>query len=289
MKIVTDATANLTAEQARSLGVTVVPFQITFQGTTYRDGENITPDEFYRLLRACPEDFPSTGTPSVGDFTGAYQQAPGSDEEIISIHVSAGLSGSYNAALVAAEALAPQTRVTVVDSRMVSTGEGWQVEIAAKAARMGWSAEKILAAMKQVKSQTETMFTMSDMRYLVHGGRISHLKGLVANLLKIKPIVGMNDEDGRYEQRGQEMLMKRAFQRMAEMVKTRYGAQKLRVQFMHGDNLPGAEALREAFHSLLEFAEDPLICLTPAIGAHAGPTVVAFAAAPLAAFDVFQD
>jgi DegV family protein with EDD domain len=287
MKIVTDATANLTDDQVRSLDVIVVPFQILFRGNAYWDGKNITPAEFYRLLLECPEDFPETATPSVGDFTGAYQQTV-EGEEVLSIHVSSGLSGAYNAALVAADAIAPRNRVTVVDSRMVSTGEGWQVEIAARAARLGWSVEKILVAIKHIKSQTETMFTVSDMRYLIHGGRISHLKGLVASMLRIKPIVGMNDADGRYEQRGQEMLMNKAFRKMAQSVKDRFGPQKLRVQFMHGNNLPGAEALRDAFRSMLDFIEDPLICLTPAIGAHAGPTVVAFAAAPLAAFDIVK-
>ncbi len=285
MKIITDATANLTAEQISALGVEVAPFQITFRGETYRDGINITPEGFYKLMREFKEDFPATSTPSVSDLQEAYLSAP-EGEEVLSIHVSAGLSASYNAGLAAANAVANERKVHVVDLRMVSTGQGWQVEVAAKAARMGWSVEQILAAMKNMKNQTETMFTMTDMRYLIHGGRISHIKGLIASVLKIKPIVGMNDEDGRYQPRGQEMILNKAFQRMAEMVKARYGEQKLRVQFMHGDNLPGAEALREAFKNLVDFVEDPLICLTPAIGAHAGPTVVAFAAAPLSAFDL---
>lgn len=282
MKVVTDASANLPADLAADLGVTMVPFQVTFMGKTYRDGIDIHPEDLYRMYLEHPDQFVTTSQPSAGDFITAYEALP--DEEILSIHLSSGLSGAYATAEHAARML-PHRSVTVIDSRTVGPALGWMVETAAKGVKLGWSKERILEAVQKVKDNTITMVSFSDISHLIHSGRVSHLRGVIAAILRIKPIIGMNEEDGRYSQVGQEMTVKRAARLMVHKVHDRFDGQKLRVQLMHGSNLPGVELLRAAVHEVLNAVEDPLVPVTLVLGAHAGPTVTGLAAAPQSVFD----
>lgn len=282
MKIVTDAAANLSAEKAAELGVTVVPFQVTFMGRTYRDGVDIQPDDLYRLYSENPHEFSTTSQPSAGDFINAYQRLE--DDDILSVHLSSGLSGTYASAEQAARMLSSRL-ITVIDSRMVGPALGWMVETGAHGIRMGWPRERILEAMQRVKENTLTMVMFNDISHLIHSGRVSHLQGIVASLLRIKPIIGMNPVDGRYSNVGAEMTLRRAARKMVGVVQQKFGNQKLRLQLMHGDNLPGVDLLREAVGGVLDAVEDHLVPVTLVLGAHAGPTVVGLAAAPLSLFD----
>jgi DegV family protein with EDD domain len=278
MKIVTDTASNITLAQANELGVEVVPFCISFMGKSYLDAIDITPENLYRMLSEHPEEFPSTSQPSVGDFVTAFEKYR--DEEIISVNLSSGLSGSYSSAIAAAH-LVSDARVTVVDSRVVGPLQGWMVEIAAMGAQRGWTKERILESVKHLKENSLTLVAFQDLKYLIHGGRIDHLHAIVGSLLKLKPIIGMNDKDGKYINLGQEMTMSRTVRKMTDLVLKRFGEQKLRLQLMHGYNLPGVNLLRVATTELLDCVEDKLVSITPVLGAHAGPTVFGLAAMPV--------
>lgn len=282
MKVITDAAANLSPEKAAELGVEVVPFQVTFMEKTYRDGVDIAPADLYRMYAENPDQFSTTSQPSVGDFKRVYDQYR--DEPILSIHVSSGLSGAFSSAVHAAR-MDSEERVTVVDSKTVGPALGWMVEVAAHGVKSGWPMERIQQAIRQVKENTLTMVSFSDVRYLVHSGRVSHLRGIMASLLKIKPIIGMNPEDGRYVTVSQEMTVTRAIHKMIEVVSNRYGKEKLRLQLMHGDNLPGIGQLRSAAHEILDCIEDKLVPVTLVLGAHTGPTVIGLAVIPVSVYD----
>lgn len=282
MKIITDAAANLSAEKAAELGVEIVPFQVTFMEKTYKDGVDLLPEDLYRLYIEHPNEFVSTSQPSVGDYLKAYEQC--GNEEVLSVHLSSGLSGSYSSAEHAAR-ITGNPHITVVDSLTVGPALGWMVEVAARGNKLGWSKERILEAMQQVKDNTLTMVSFSDLKYLIHSGRINHLKGIFGSVLKIKPIIGMNQDDGRYSNVGQDMTVSRAVHKLVSKVHERFGDQKLRVQLMHGSNLPGVDVLREAVHEMVNAVEDQLVAVTLVLGAHAGPTVIGLAAAPQSIFD----
>ena len=281
IKIVTDTAANISPQRASELGVEVIPFKVTFMEKTYRDGIDINPEDIYKLYTQHPDAYPLTSTPSTGDFLSAYKQF--GSEEIISIHLSSGLSGAFAAAHTAA-GMAGEREVTVVDSKTVGPALGWMVEIAAYGARHGWPKARILSAMNQVRENTITMVAFSDVKYLIHSGRVSHLQGIIASLLKIKPIIGMNDIDGRYKSLGQGLSMSKVVHKMAELVEARFGSQPIRLQLMHGSNLPGVEQLRMAVTSVMDCIEDQLAPVSTVLGAHAGPTVFGLAAMPGALF-----
>jgi DegV family protein with EDD domain len=281
MKIVTDTASNLTPERASELGVEVVPFRITYMGKTYLDGVDLSPAGLYELFNHHPNEFAVTSQPSPGDYQAVYEKYPG--EEIVSIQLSSGLSGSYNSAVTAVQSMATDL-VSVVDSLMIGPAQSWMVEVAALGARKGWSRERIVAAVKQVKEATFTTVGFTDISHLVHSGRVSHIRGIMASILKIKPMIGMDPVIGCFSPLGQSRSVEGVARRMADLTFQKIGAQKTRLQLMHGTNLPAVETLRSALMGVVDSVEEEVARITTVIGAHAGPTCFGLAAAPTALF-----
>ncbi|NMB67795.1 MAG: DegV family protein [Chloroflexi bacterium] len=283
MQIVTDRGADLPPEVAQEFGIHFTPLKVTLGERTYDSGVDITPDEFYGLLESS-DQMPITSQPSVGEFVELYRMLAQSDPEILSIHISSGLSGTLNSARTAA-AMVPEAHVTLVDTRTLSCPQGWQVEAAARAARGGWKLEKILSYLTELRAQTEGLFTVATLKYLIHGGRISHIKGLLASLLNIKPIIGVDLATGTYNQLGQEITLKRAIFYQADFLAKRFGeSTRLRIQPLHANNLEGTEWLRERINQRFDVEWLPTIAITPALGAHVGTGLVGMAAGPASIF-----
>ena len=188
MQIITDSGTDvyLSPEQRSELNIHVVPLVVTLDGKSYREGVDIQPGEFYSLL-AATDGLPTTSQPSAGDFAETYRQLATTDRDILSIHMTSGLSGTFNAAKAGAE-LATEANVTVVDTKTLSAAAGWQVVAAARAAKAGWSNEQILPMLERISAASDSAYTLKELKYLIHGGRISHMKGLIASALNIKPL-----------------------------------------------------------------------------------------------------
>ena len=283
MKIVTDRGMDLTPEQLAGLEIYQVPLLFTLDDKTYQSGVDIQPDEFYQLLGST-ESFPTTSQPSPGDFASIYRELAQTDPDILSIHISSGLSGTLNAAHAGAQ-LVPEARVTFVDTKTLSGAEGWQVYAAARAAQAGWSKEKILALIEQVGAATDTIYTLATLKYLIHGGRISHLKGLLAQVLNVKPLIGVDKTLGKYATYGQERSLNRAILKLADFIAERYApGTAMRFQVFHGHNLDGAKMLYERLAQMFQATFLPTSSIAPVLGAHTGPGLVGVAYAPLAQF-----
>lgn len=169
MQIVTDRGADLSPEVAKEFNIHFTPLKVTLGERTYASGVDITPDDFYDLLESS-DQMPTTSQPSVGEFAELYRTLAQTDPEILSIHISSGLSGTLNSARSAVE-LVPEAHVTLVDTRTLSCPQGWQVEAAARAARGGWKLDRILSFLTDFRAQTEGMFTVATLKYLIHGGQ----------------------------------------------------------------------------------------------------------------------
>lgn len=283
MQIVSDSGMDLSPEQRAGLDIHVIPLSITLDGQSYRSGVDIQPAEFYRLL-AATDSFPTTSQPSAGDFAQIYRRLAATDPDILSIHMSSGLSGTVNAARAGAK-LVPEANVTIVDTKTLSVALGWQVEAAARALKAGWSKEQILALMERIGAATNSIYTLKELRYLIHGGRISHMKGLIASLLNIKPLIGVEKAGGTYVQLGQARTFKRAIRGLVKCVAEQHApGSALRVQVGHSHNPGGAAMLREQLERLFECTWLPVVALSPVLGAHTGPSMVGVAYAPQAAF-----
>lgn len=285
MQIVTDSGTDLdlSREQLNELRIHVVPLVVTLDGKSYREGLDIGPDHFYTLL-AETDSLPTTSQPSAGDFAAVYEEIAATDPEILSIHMSSGLSGTYEAARAGAQ-LAPMADVTHLDTKTLSAASGWQVEAAARAAKAGWAMNRILQLVETIGDATESVYTLKDLKYLIHGGRISHLKGLVASVLNIKPLIGVEKVNGTYVQLGQARAFKRAIDSLANHLLGQHSAgSPLRVQVLHSNDPEGAQLLQDAIDRLFDCTWLPIGSISLVLGAHTGPSMVGVAYAAQSAF-----
>jgi len=285
MQIVTDSGTDLylPAEQMAELDIHIVPLVVTLDGKSYRERVDIQAGEFYRLL-AATDSLPVTSQPSAGDFAETFRRLAETDPDILSIHLSSGLSGTVNAAQAGAE-LVPQANITIVDTKTLSAAAGWQVAAAGRAAKAGWSKEQILALMERVGEASDSLYTLKELKYLIHGGRISHMKGLIASLLNIKPLIGVEKEGGTYVQLGQGRTFKRAVAGVVNLVAKQHApGSALRVQVLHAYNPEGAAMLHELVDQRFDCTWLPEGSISLVLGAHTGPSMVGVAYAPLAAF-----
>ncbi len=285
MQIVTDSGTDLgmVLGETGDWGVTTVPLVVTLRGKSYREGIDITPDEFYRLL-AESEELPMTSQPSAGDFAKVYRRLAETDPDILSIHMSSGLSGTLNSALAGAE-MVPEANVTHVDTKTLSAGSGWQVEAAARALKKGWPLDKILDLVARISDATESVYTLEELQYLIHGGRISHMKGLIASILNIKPVIGVEKIKGTYVQMGQARAFKGAVDKIvALMTKQHPEGSALRVQVLFSHYPEGAEVLRERIEQVFRCTWLPVGPISLVLGAHTGPSLVGVAYAAQSVF-----
>ena len=192
VKVVTDSTADLPDSLVRELGLEVVPLNVHFGTTVYRDGIDLDVDEFFRRLVSSPQ-VPTTSQPSVGDFVDVYRRLGEDASAIVSVHLSTKLSGTINAATQAIDSEELPCPVTVVDSRSASIGTGLVAVAAARAAQAGDSLEKVVQAAYKVASSLRVLITMDTLEYLQKGGRIGKVSAFLGTLLRIKPILMCQD------------------------------------------------------------------------------------------------
>ncbi len=275
MQIVTDSGTDvgLSPEELADLNITIVPLTVTLDGKTYREGIDIEPEAFYDLLDASG-NMPTTSQPSAGDFAEVYRRFAEQGEEILSIHMSSGLSGTYNSALAAAK-LVPEAKVTHYDTKTLTAAAGWQVRAAAQVIKAGGSVEDALALARRIGDAAESIYTLNDLSYLIHGGRISHMKGLIASVLNLKPIIGVEKVNGTYVQMGQARTFKRALQGLVERAKTFYPAgSEVYTQVLYSFNPEGGQMLRDLVDKTYKCHWLPMGPMSLVLGAHTGRTMV---------------
>jgi DegV family protein with EDD domain len=275
MNIVTDSGMDITPGVFSEIGIEVhqVPLKIELDGKTYRSGVDIQKTD----------SLPVTSLPSPGDFVELYKRLAAYGP-ILSIHISSGLSNTIQSAMTAAQ-MVPEAVVTFIDTFTLSGAQGWQVEAAARAVKAGWPVEKIVELVAKVRKATETVYTLPDLKYLIHGGRISHMKGLLANLLNIKPLIGVSKTDGKYYERGKSATFRRAIENIGNVIaKDVPEGSEIRVQVASVANSEGANHLHELLDKRFSCHWLPESTVAPALGAHTGVGLVGAFYAPLRLF-----
>jgi DegV family protein with EDD domain len=285
MQIVTDSGTDypLASGNSPDKMVRIVPLNVQLGSTPFKDGEDASREKFYQDLETSRE-LPTTSQPSAGQFASLYRELAKKDADILSIHISSGLSGTIQSAEAGAK-MVPEAKVTIVDTKTLSVGSGWQVDAAVRAIRAGWARERVLALLSRISAASHTFYTLNELKYLIHGGRISHMKGLIGSLLQIKPIIGVDHDSGKYVQLSQARTFQGALNGIVKIIAGIVPAGKpLRVQVVHTQNSDGADQL----HSLI----DPLFKCTwlkkgpisYVLGAHTGPSLVGVCFAPQSVF-----
>jgi DegV family protein with EDD domain len=225
VQIVTDSTSDIDLTRAKELGITIVPLIVDFAGQTYRDGLDMDNHTFYQRLTTAAQ-MPKTSTPDVGAFRDVYEAAiKNGATGILSVHVSGALSGTLNAATLAANQLTedrqharqPEVPIRLIDSRTVSVGFGYPVLLAAERARNGESLTAVGDYMQGLADRSKIYFLLDTLEYLQKGGRISAIQAGVGAVLSIKPILGIRD--GVVVSLERVRTRSKALSRMAEIVK----------------------------------------------------------------------
>jgi DegV family protein with EDD domain len=279
MIIVTDSAADMPQEEVKELGVHIASLIINFpEGEVMAD--EITPDEFYRRLRAMEPEIPTTSQPSAGAFAELYRRLSNIDKDILSIHISSGLSGTLESARVGAGQV-PEANVTLVDTLTLSGGQRFQVLAAAKGIKAGLSKEAILQRLDSIRQATETIYTLETLKYLARGGRIGRVQALAGSILNIKPIIRV-DTDGKYSTAGKQRTTPRTLEFIRDQLVGRFkNDTPVWATVLHGDFNDPARMLAGMLEEKLNIAKMEVIRISPVLGVHIGPGIVGAAVVPL--------
>jgi DegV family protein with EDD domain len=265
VKIVTDSTADIPEELSAELGITIVPCNVHFGLETYRDGIELSKEEFYTRLKTSPT-LPTTSAPAAGLFEATYRKLASETDQILSIHLASALSAIYNSACLGAEAIS-DAEIALIDSGQASMGLGWLVIAAARAAQEGQSLAQIVALVEDIMPRVRVFAALDTLEYLQKGGRVGKTVAVLGALLNIKPLVEVRDSAVLPLERVR--TRRRSIQRLIELAAELGPLEELAV--LHS-NAPGkARRLAEEI-SFLHPLERILIAeVGVIIGTHAGP------------------
>ncbi len=278
--VVTDTTAYLPDDLVREHDIHRVSLYVTLDGETQAESELSDYDTFYERLSRSSQGA-STSQPSVGDFRSVYEPLLADGREIVSIHLSAGISGTCDSARQAREQLVEEgkggERIHVLDSRSGCGGQGLMALAASRAAATGAGGEGALARAEEVRAGLKMWFAIDTLEYLRKGGRVGAAQAWIGSTLKIKPILTLEEEITPVER---VRTRRRALERMVDFARERKeaGADGWVVQHIH--DAESAQTLIE--HGRDIFGNDPVFVseVGPVIGAHVGPGLLGIGGVP---------
>ena len=272
VKIVTDSVSDISPAIADELGITVIPLNVVFGNEIYRDGVDLTTDEFYQRLERS-QTLPTTSTPPIQAFIELYDRLAKETDEILVITISRKLSATGEAALKAIESMEKKCRVEVLDSRLAVMAEGLLVIVAAKAARAGASLDEIIRLAESNIPRTEMRMAFDTLEYLKRGGRIGKAKALMSSKLKINPIIGL--KDGETFPFGKERSRVKAIDHLYNFIA---GYSKIDELAVEDATTPAeTDSLLERLGNVYPRERIYRSKVSPVIGANVGPHVIGVA------------
>jgi DegV family protein with EDD domain len=276
--VVTDSTAYLPDELVEGYGIHVVPLYVVLAGHSGREGEDIGPQDVARALNVRGQRV-STSRPTPGDFVAAYRRAlsEGADR-LVSIHLSSELSGTWDAARLAASQVGEHV-VKVVDTRSAAMGAGFAVLAAARSAAAGADVATVARTAQEIADATRTFFVVDTLEHLRRGGRIGSAAAVLGSALAVKPVLHV--QDGRVVPLEKVRTTARALNRLVQRAVEAAGEGPVSVAVHHLAAPEKAERLAaEIRERLPQLRELHVSELGAAIGAHVGPGAVGIVVAP---------
>jgi len=269
VKIVTDSVSDIPPEIVQELGITVVPLYVHFGEQTYRDGIDLTTEEFYRKLKSSPI-LPRTSAPGPGIFAQIFDKLAKETNEILVITLSQRFSAVYQAALQGIELMKEKGQVTVVDSKTAIMGQGLLVTEAAKEALSGASLQKIVDNLHRRIGLVHIRATMDTLKYLAMGGRIGKAQAFLGAMLRINPILGI--KNGEAFPFSRERSRARAIEALYKFSTSFTNVKAIAVE--HALNKDEAKALAKQIASTFSKIPVYISQVSPVIGTHAGPGIL---------------
>lgn len=273
LRIVTDSTCDLPTELVRQHRITVVPVNIQFGRETYQEGVNIQGKAFYRMVDELKQ-LPTTSQPSLGQFQAAYRSLAAEPDTtgILSLHITGQLSGTFDAAVVAARQMPQPPPITVFDSWSGSMGLGFMVLEAAQMAEAGKAMPEILARLEVLRQRMRIFFSLEDLRYARMSGRVGFARLLLVSALNIKLLLTV--QQGKLALFSRVRSRPRALAAMIDALADTLGSQKPRLAVIHAQAAEVAGQVRNMLQARFPGSEILLRDLSLGIAVHFGPGTV---------------
>lgn len=272
--VVCDTTAYLPSELVASMGIHTISLYVAVNGEQAPESEISDYAAFYERLRAS-EGGATTSQPSIGDFVAVYEPLLAEGREIVSIHISSGISGTFEAASQARERLVAEgkdgERIHLFDSRSACGGMGYSALAAAAAARAGDDGAACLARARQAREELKMWFAIDTLEYLRRGGRIGGARAWIGSALKIKPILTLEEEITPVER---VRTRARSLERLRDYARQRHESGLDAWVIQHIQDRETADALADDCREI--FGCEPVYIseIGPVIGAHVGPGLI---------------
>lgn len=281
--LVTDTACDLPEEILEKHSIHMVPLKVLFGEKTYVDKLSLTPEEFYRLLRENPDVHPTTSQPTPADFRNRFEFLGTHYKSVLTFTLPAALSGTYQSARTAANHTEAETEIHLIDSKLVSVATGLVVRRVAEAIDDGADLEQAKALANELIPRTHLLVTVPRLDSLIRGGRVGRMKGLIANLLNLKPILTL-DSEGAAEQVGTVFGVEKGKRKILKIMREHLDPNSpADFAITHVDAIEDAHWFRERIRSEFDTNREIFIQdATPVLAAHAGfgAVAVAFIAPP---------
>lgn len=274
IRIVTDSLAWLPDGVVSANNISVVPLHVTFGEEQFTETVDLTNAEFYRRLRAGGK--PTTSQPSPGEFLDCYRRVAPGASAVISIHASAKLSGTVRSAEVAAQTAReefPGVRFEVIDTQLIAPAEGMVVLGAARAVSAGKSVDEIVAQVVATSPHMRAFICPDTIEYLIRGGRVGRIPGMIGTLLNLRPILAL--VDGGITPRERVRTRTRAMERMIELIADDVPSGHLgHIGLMHAEAPEARDEFRRRVEGRFRIDEVIEVEIGPVLGTHAGPGAI---------------
>ena len=272
--IVTDSSAYLPKEALAGLDVHVIPLWLLWEGENLRDGVDIDPPTFYQRLRTA-KSLPTSSQPTVAEFVDFYQQVAQNADTIVSVLVSAKISGTIASAAAAIEQL-PDLDIHLVDSYNCSMGLGYVVLAAARAAAVGKTVAEVISAAEQMRDKINFIFVVDTLEYLHKGGRIGGAKRLLGTAFKVKPLLEFRG--GQIEPIEQVRTKNKAYERLMEIAEERLAGRSMaEATIVDIENPTDGKVVAQQVAARFGPRQFYRSGVSPVVGTHVGPGTIGFA------------
>jgi DegV family protein with EDD domain len=279
LKIVMDSACEIPAEWQSEFDVAVIPINIQFGNKTYKQGIDLSNDDFYHLADSTGV-IPKTSQPTPQQFVEFYNRIAKAGDTILSLHVTSKLSGTYNSAILAAQGLHNKFKVIPYDSGAGSAAVGFMCKEARLLDRAGATIQDILARLDTIRQNVNIVLTLDSLEYAKRSGRVKALPAALAAMINIKPIIIL--KDGILDMKEKVRTRQRAVNRVLEIVQQRVDDQLVNVAVVHAQSLEAAKQLMQKVNETLHVNEAIISDLSIGVAANLGPGTIGIIAYALA-------
>lgn len=271
LKIVMDSAGDIPEEWRKEYEVEVIPVNIQFENKTYKQGVDLSNDDFYHLADSTGV-IPQTSQPTPQQFIDLYKKIAQADDTILSLHVTSKLSGTYNSAVIAAQELKNQLQVVPYDSGSGSVAMGYMCKEVRQLDRSGATMQTILKRLDEIRQNVNIVLTLDTLEYAHRSGRVKTLQAALATLINIKPIIIL--KDGMLDMKERVRTRQRALNRVIEIIYERVDDRLINVAVVHAQSIEVAKILNQKVKETFHINEVIISDLSIGVAANLGPGTV---------------